>query len=116
MNQGRFVGRKKELQKLQDLKRRAMAAIVVIKGRRRIGKSRLAAEFAKDKRFLSFTGLPPQGYVTHQTQREAFARQLSRQINQTIQPCADWSDTLNALSDVLYGSSHKTNSIIEPSW
>src|SRR5262249_1269726 len=37
-----FIGRKKELDALIGLKRKATASLVVIRGRRRIGKSRLA--------------------------------------------------------------------------
>lgn len=47
-----FIGREKELLKLKDLAQKRQASVVVIKGRRRIGKSRLAAEFAKDKNFF----------------------------------------------------------------
>ncbi len=54
-----FVGRKAELKKLQELNQLDRASLVVIKGRRRIGKSRLAQEFAKDKVFFQFTGLAP---------------------------------------------------------
>lgn len=48
-----FVGRKNELQRLEDLAKASRASLAVIKGRRRIGKSRLAEEFAKNKVFLS---------------------------------------------------------------
>lgn len=43
----KFVGREKELHQLQDLWNYNIARFVVIKGRRRIGKSRLIEEFAK---------------------------------------------------------------------
>ncbi len=41
-----FIGRKKELKRLHSLLQMQRSSIVVIKGRRRIGKSRLASEFA----------------------------------------------------------------------
>ena len=47
-----FVGRENELRRLQDLSRSGRASLVVIKGRRRIGKSRLAEEFGKGKELL----------------------------------------------------------------
>jgi hypothetical protein len=48
-----------ELRRLEDLSKSGRACLVVIKGRRRIGKSRLAEEFGKDKVFLPFSGLAP---------------------------------------------------------
>jgi hypothetical protein len=73
-----FIGRKRELLILGDLLKRRIASFVVVKGRRRIGNSRLIAEFAKDLRFLTFTGLPPSKGVSAKQQREEFARQLAR--------------------------------------
>jgi len=49
-----FVGRKRELRLLSDLWEKKVANLVVIKGRRRIGKSRLVDEFAKDKKYYIF--------------------------------------------------------------
>lgn len=101
---GIFVGREKELLNLKDLSQKRQASIVVIKGRRRIGKSRLAAEFAKEKHlFLSFTGLAPERGMTDQTQRDAFARQLSQQMNLLPMTFLDWTDALNNLSSKLTG-------------
>jgi uncharacterized protein len=54
-----FVGREKELQRLQDLSKMGRACVAVIKGRRRIGKSRLVEEFGRGKEFWSFSGLAP---------------------------------------------------------
>ena len=71
-----FVGRKHELNILKHLYNNKLAKLVVIKGRRRIGKSRLVQEFAKDKTFYQFSGLPPTKETTAQSQREEFARRL----------------------------------------
>ena len=54
-----FYGRKNEPKLLKDLLLKKTASLVVIKGRRRIGKSRLAFEFGHSHNLLSFTGLPP---------------------------------------------------------
>ena len=43
-----FVGRECELNRLANLWKRKTASFVVVKGRRRIGKSRLIEEFAKN--------------------------------------------------------------------
>ena len=69
-----FIGREKELKQLENLITSGRASLVVIKGRRRIGKSRLAEEFGKGKKFLSFSGLAPVKGVSSQDQKDAFAK------------------------------------------
>lgn len=93
-----FVGRDIELQRLEDLSKSGRACLVVIKGRRRIGKSRLAEEFGKNKRFLSFSGLAPVEGVTAQDQRDAFARQLTTLLHLPFFTFIDWSDAFAHLS------------------
>ena len=44
-----FVERERELLKLKDLEQKRQADVVVIRGRRRVGKSRLAAALIIDK-------------------------------------------------------------------
>ncbi|MGE3919542.1 MAG: ATP-binding protein [Gammaproteobacteria bacterium] len=81
MNSVQFVGRGYELEKLDRLLDKKTASLVVIKGRRRIGKSRLVEEFAKSKTFYTFTGLSPVDGIDAQSQRDEFARQLSEQFD-----------------------------------
>jgi uncharacterized protein len=77
MDTAPFVGRKTELEDLELLHRKKTASLVVIQGRRRIGKSRLVEEFGKGKKFYAFTGIPPKKkQITAQMQRDEFARQL----------------------------------------
>src|SRR6202035_4868411 len=62
-----FYGRKHELQRLEELAGKKTASLVIIKGRRRIGKSRLATELARrlpGYGALSFQGLPPTAHLT----------------------------------------------------
>jgi AAA+ ATPase superfamily predicted ATPase len=51
----KFIGRNKQLSILKQLLTKKTASLVVIKGRRRIGKSRLAEEFSRlfHKAFIS---------------------------------------------------------------
>ena len=93
-----FIGRKNELKKLEDLNQSNRANLVVINGRRRIGKSRLAEEFAKNKVFLSFTGLAPIDHVNDQDQRDAFARQFASHFKLPPLTFSNWSDAFSHLS------------------
>lgn len=49
-----FVNRREELQVLEELHARGKAALVLVYGRRRVGKTRLIHEFMKDRRGLYF--------------------------------------------------------------
>lgn len=97
-NQEKFVGRKAELQELDKLLEKTTASLAVIKGRRRIGKSRLIAEFAKKHRFLSFSGLIPEDDTTAQSQREEFTRQLSLQLDIPGLKADDWGNLFYLLA------------------
>lgn len=93
-----FIGRDLELAKLQALSHSGQASLAVIKGRRRVGKSCLVAELTKDKRFFSFSGLAPVDAVSGQDQRDAFARQLSAQLQLPPLTFLDWSDAFAHLT------------------
>ena len=104
INMKPFVGRENELKKLNDMSRSKRAAIVVIKGRRRIGKSRLVEEFGKDKRFLSFIGIAPVKGVTAQDQRNTFSKQLSDLLGTAHETFTDWSKAFDRISENLNSS------------
>ena len=76
----RFIGRRKEIEELKNLMRKKSASLVVIKGRRRIGKTRLAEEFGEnfDTHYV-FAGLAPSQAPTSQDQKVEFLRQMKRQ-------------------------------------
>ena len=76
-----FVGRAGELERLSELRRTPRASLAILRGRRRIGKSRLAVELARRfSRSYVFTGLAPTDGVTAALQRKEFARQLQREL------------------------------------
>lgn len=99
MNESLFVGRKYELGLLNGLLSKKVASLAVIKGRRRIGKSRLVEEFAKGKKFYVFSGLPPVENGTAQSQRNEFARQLSQQTGLPEVMADDWSKLFALLAE-----------------
>lgn len=93
MTQGApFYGRQRELGLLKGLLKKKSASLVVIKGRRRIGKSRLAEEFAGGIKTSFFVGLPPESGVTAQAQRADFAKQLERELGIVGLKADDWGD------------------------
>ncbi len=87
-----FVGREEEINELEALSKAPRPILVAIKGRRRIGKSRLAEEFAKGKEFITFAGLAPTDGITAQAQRDEFARQYYAQFRLPPLTFTDWSD------------------------
>ena len=97
-----FIGREDEIKKLRELKNsfqpRGLGQLVVIKGRRRIGKSRLAEEFAKGQKFISFSGISPASNTTIQEQLDVFANQYCD--NFQLQPLrfSDWTHALSHLA------------------
>lgn len=93
-----FIGRKNELAALNALKDKRSASLVVIKGRRRIGKSRLVEEFGKKGVFYSLTGLPPTSSMTAAGQRESFSKQLQRYFRVPVKS-DDWWDLLWFLAE-----------------
>lgn len=86
-----FYGRRAELQKLNEYAKKKTSSLIVIKGRRRIGKSTLVEEFAKDKIFYRFSGLSPTEGTTAQSQRDEFALQLGAQIGLVGIKSDDWT-------------------------
>ncbi len=86
-------GRKSELETLLNALNRKIANLIVLKGRRRIGKTRLLDELAKYvKKAYFFAGIAPTKETTAQSQREEFARQLSRVLKMPSVKADDWGD------------------------
>lgn len=97
-----FIGRQNELKRLLELTQKRTASFVVVKGRRRIGKSRLIKEFSKQfDHFYTFTGLPPEKKTTTEHQLNEFARQIARQFKTPFARYDDWSDALWSVGERL---------------
>lgn len=87
-----FVGRKEELNELHRQTKKNIASLIVVKGRRRIGKSRLVEEFAKNYSFYEFSGLVPTEKTTKQTQLNEFATQFGLAFNIPKPLVEDWNN------------------------
>src|SRR5215467_3307568 len=113
-----FIGREVERKKLDSLSNSNKSVLVVLKGRRRIGKSRLVSEFAKDKALLSFAGLAPIKGMTAQDQRNAFASDMAEQCKIPPFTFLDWSDGFSHLNQCIKMNEGKLTVILldEISW
>lgn len=98
MEKSPFVGRKKELEELELLLHKKNASLVVIQGRRRIGKSRLVMEFGKKHKLYAFAGFPPSKGTTAQAQRDEFSRQLGEKFGLQGVKSDDWSTLFTLLA------------------
>ena len=94
-----FIGRARELEFLQERYDSARAELIVLYGRRRIGKTELLQQFARDKAAVFYA-------CTECTGQEQLAR-FSKRILQTGLPAArfltsfsDWETALRSIQDV----------------
>lgn len=87
----RFLGRRTELDELKRQAQKQIASLIVVKGRRRIGKSRLIEEFGQDCRFYTFAGLAPNKKTTKQSQLDEFANQLGLAFGMPGIGAYDWN-------------------------
>lgn len=97
-----FFGRDQELSRLAELASKKSASLVVIKGRRRIGKSRLTDELARrlpGYTSVHFQALPPSAKLTPVQEREDFAQQMARQLHIPPPRADDWNTLLWTLAD-----------------
>lgn len=80
-NSSNFIGREWELSKLREFLNKKSASLLVVRGRRRVGKSRLLKEFGKEMKSFFFSGLPPDSKKksTHLSQKKEFSNQLQQQ-------------------------------------
>lgn len=96
-----FVGREKELGKLRTLRNRKAPGLVVVKGRRRVGKSRLINFFAStcpENKLWDFAGIVPGNDTDAQSQRDHFAHRLIGHLRCPPFTFQDWNDALANLS------------------
>ena len=114
----KFFGRENLLEQLAALWRRSTATLVTCRGRRRIGKSTLIAQFAKTERasFWDFEGLAPQPKMTNRDQLAAFSRQLAEHAGREVVLYDSWFDAFRALSEALPRTGRCVVLLDEVSW
>jgi AAA+ ATPase superfamily predicted ATPase len=113
---GFFWGREAELKDLARIDQQKKAGLVVCLGRRRIGKSRLIQEFAKNiPNFIEIQGLGPREAQTNQDQLNWFAKELARQTKMPEVIYKDWGDAFQVLA-TYFGNKHTLIFLDEISW
>jgi|SRR3989344_6126950 len=94
----KFIGRKKELDLLKRFLNKQTASLLVIRGRRRIGKSRLIEEFTGPYKHYQFSGVAPSKKTAPQSQRNEFSSQMAKQGFPQVQS-PDWNDLFWMLAE-----------------
>jgi len=97
----KFIGREREIKKILNLKNKKSASFVVLMGRRRIGKSTLVDEVAKDyQKYISIAGLAPHEAMTNEDQLRNFQNQLQPISRKKLPPFTDWYTALDTLANL----------------
>lgn len=97
----KFVGRSYEEQMLEERLRRKEASLIVLYGRRRVGKTRLVEEFYKDVEMWKFEGLEKQ---PKERQIKSFLLSLSRFSKNPLYEtahCNDWIEAFKLLDQAI---------------
>ncbi|UYM15699.1 AAA family ATPase [Endozoicomonas euniceicola] len=99
-----FAGRKKEIKQLLGSFSRTKGTLNVIRGRRRIGKTRLIKElpnFGKNITLRYLTSSPPTEKVSDSEERKQYAEQVKAQFDLSyMPPHATWRELLAFISDL----------------
>lgn len=98
MRQIMFIGRKFELAQLENLLKKQSASLVILRGRRRVGKSRLIEQFAKKCRFIQIAGVAPTSNATLQSQIDQFMSQAREYFEIEKKDFFIWNEAFNALA------------------
>lgn len=94
-----FIGREAEFLQLKRFLRKKTASLLVVNGRRRVGKSRLIAEFGRlFNHYFAFSGLAPTEGITAVHQREEICRKMSEQFDVPKVMYDDWGDIFWAMA------------------
>lgn len=107
----KFINRDRELESLNRVDRQPTGGLVVLYGRRRLGKTSLLREFAKDKRCVYYMA----DQAAELSQRNAMARVMADALNEPLMEqvrYAEWYD-LFAAFDRLRPADRKTVLIID---
>ena len=114
----RFFGREEQLEKLDALWRKGTSSLVLIAGRRRIGKSTLVEEFAARSRctFIELVGLAPDEQMTNRRQIDNFCERLAKATGMPEAKADCWPKAFDALDAALRNRGRTVVFLDEISW
>ena len=94
-----FFGREDLIAQMENLWAKRVPSLVTCRGRRRVGKSTLIAEFARrsDAVFLKLDGLRPEKGMTNGDQLKLFADKLSEQTGCEKNAPTSWYAVCHAI-------------------
>lgn len=113
-----FIGREREIEDLNGFWGRDHGVLMTCRGRRRIGKSTLIAEFASRtaKNFISIVGLAPRKGMTDARQRRHFCEKLAEYANREYREAETWSKAFKQLNELLVDGGRTVVLLDEISW
>ena len=114
-----FFGREEELDSLlHHWGKVNPSSLITCRGRRRVGKSRLIAEFANRSkaRFIKLEGVPPAKGVNNATQLRAIAEQLSKMSGEDVKIPENWFDAFHLINDAINPAVRTVLLLDEISW
>ena len=101
-----FIGRKAELEFLEDMYHKRGGQLIVLYGRRRIGKTETLKQFSKQKPHIFFSCRE----CTDKLQLRNFSKILLKEdipAKQYLSQFEDWSQAFKSILDLPYGNSKK---------
>ena len=113
-----FIGREREISDLNGFWGRDHGVLITCRGRRRIGKSTLIAEFASRtaKNFISIVGLAPRKGMTDARQRRHFCEKIAEYAEREYIEAETWSKAFRQLDGLLVDPGRTVVLLDEISW
>lgn len=113
-----FFGRDSILDEMQTLWDKRVSSLITCRGRRRIGKSTLVAEFARksNARFICIEGIRPGPDIDNEVELANFAEMLALQCKTQVQTPANWLEAFQRLAEVVRDDERTVVLLDEISW
>ena len=105
----KIIGREKEIQRLDRVSREEEAQLVIVYGRRRVGKTFLIKQYFSGRFDFMLTGIYNQ---PKEMQLKGFITELNRQTRMKQKPPADWMDAFELLRSYLERLSEIENRVV----
>ena len=101
-----FIGRKQELQFLENKYNSKEGQLIILYGRRRVGKTETLREFCKDKQHIFYSCRE----ISDKLQLRSFSEKLLKEnipATRYIKEFSDWETALKNITDLPYGDKKK---------